>query len=160
MGCIRTSGVINIKNCNQTSIKQNFNVQKKENINNFNLPNNYSNEEICEKNASEIDDKYLIFEKISKNLLSTDYKIQCIENENIFKTMKVFKKNIIKQNNDKSIFREIRNLKKINHENLVRVEGIYEDKINYYIIFDYSPYGLLENILKKKKKNFQKIKQK
>ena len=35
-----------------------------------------------------------------------------------------------------------------------------KDKINYYIIFDYSPYGLLENILKKKKKNFQKIKQK
>ena len=96
MGCIRTSGVINIKNCNQTSIKQNFNVQKKENINNFNLPNNYSNEEICEKNASEIDDKYLIFEKIYKNLLSSYYKIQCIENENIFKTMKVFKKNIIK----------------------------------------------------------------
>ena len=152
MGCIRTSGVINIKNCNQTSIKQNFNVQKKENINNDNLPNNYSNEEICEKNASEIDDKYLIFEKIYKNLLSSYYKIQCIENENIFKTMKVFKKNIIKQNNDKSIFREIRNLKKINHENLVRVEGIYEDKINYYIIFDYSPYGLLENILKKKKR--------
>ena len=99
MGCIRTSGVINIKNCNQTSIKKTFNDQKKENINNDNLANNYSIEEIFEKNASEIDDKYLIFEKISKNLLSTDYKIQCIENENIFKTMKVFKKNIIKQNN-------------------------------------------------------------
>ena len=61
MGCIRTSGVINIKNCNQTSIKKTFNDQKKENINNDNLANNYSIEEIFEKNASEILNENLLY---------------------------------------------------------------------------------------------------
>ena len=163
MGCIKTSGVINIYNNNDKN-EENKNkiIEKQKQIDlinvkdkNFELNNQiYSNQNdsILVKNASEIDDKYIIFEKVSKNSISADYKIQSKLNQNIFKAMKVFKKSLINDEDENSIFEEIKLLKTLNHENIIRVEDIYKDKINYYIIFEYSQYGSIENIMKEKEK--------
>ena len=163
MGCIKTSGVINIYNNNDKN-EENKNkiIEKQKQIDlinvkdkNFELNNQiYSNQNdsILVKNASEIDDKFIIFEKVSKNSISADYKIQSKLNQNIFKAMKVFKKSLINDEDENSIFEEIKLLKTLNHENIIRVEDIYKDKINYYIIFEYSQYGSIENIFKEREK--------
>ena len=163
MGCIKTSGVININNNNDKNEEYKNKIiekQKKVDINNFKEKNIELNNElslnqkdsILVKNASEIDDKYIIFEKFSKNEISEDYKIQSKLNQNIFKAMKVFKISLINNDDENSIFEEIKILKTLNHENIIRVEDIYKDKINYYIIFEYSQYGSIENIIKEREK--------
>ena len=163
MGCIKTSGVININNNNDNNEEINKKIiekQKKGDSNkckeeiivlNNKLSINQKDKTII-KNASKIDDKYIIFEKFSKNSISSDYKIQSKQNPEIFKAMKIFKKSLIQEDDENSIFEEIKILKSLNHENIIKVEDIYKDKINYYIIFEYSQYGSIENIFKEREK--------
>ena len=163
MGCIKTSGVININNNNDNNEEINKKIIEKQKKGDSNkckeeiivLNNKLSinqKDKIIIKNASKIDDKYIIFEKFSKNSISSDYKIQSKQNPEIFKAMKIFKKSLIQEDDENSIFEEIKLLKTLNHENIIRVEDIYKDKINYYIIFEYSQYGSIENIIKEREK--------
>ena len=163
MGCIKTSGVININNNNDNNEEINKKIIKKQKKGDSNkckeeiivLNNKLSinqKDKIIIKNASKIDDKYIIFEKFSKNSISSDYKIQSKQNPEIFKAMKIFKKSLIQEDDENSIFEEIKILKSLNHENIIKVEDIYKDKINYYIIFEYSQYGSIENIFKEREK--------
>ena len=163
MGCIKTSGVININNNNDNNEEINKKIIEKQKKGDSNkckeeiivLNNKLSinqKDKIIIKNASKIDDKYIIFEKFSKNSISSDYKIQSKQNPEIFKAMKIFKKSLIQEDDENSIFEEIKILKSLNHENIIKVEDIYKDKINYYIIFEYSQYGSIENIFKEREK--------
>ena len=98
------------------------------------------------KNASELDDKYYILEKLSKNPISTNYKIQSKENTKIFKNMKVISKSTISENNDeKKILQEIEILKNLKHENIIEVEECYGDEKCYYVITEYSEFGNLKD---------------
>ena len=98
------------------------------------------------KNASELDDKYYILEKLSKNPISTNYKIQSKENTKIFKNMKVISKSTINENNDeKKILQEIEILKNLKHENIIEVEECYGDEKCYYVITEYSEFGNLKD---------------
>ncbi len=98
------------------------------------------------KNASEIDDKYYILEKLSKNPISTNYKIQSKANTKIFKNMKVISKSSISENNDeKKILEEIEVLKNLKHENIIEVEECYGDETCYYVITEYSDFGNLKD---------------
>ena len=98
------------------------------------------------KNASELDDKYYILEKLSKNPISTNYKIQSKENTKIFKNMKVISKSTINENNDeKKILQEIEILKNLKHENIIEVEECYGDEKCYYVITEYSDFGNLKD---------------
>ena len=102
MGCIKTSGVININNNNDNNEEINKKIIEKQKKGDSNkckeeiivLNNKLSinqKDKIIIKNASKIDDKYIIFEKFSKNSISSDYKIQSKQNPEIFKAMKIFK---------------------------------------------------------------------
>ena len=157
MGCIKPSSVIKINN-NQKASLNNYceNDINNENINDY-YYNNQQNENSQNendlnlfKNSYEIDEEYIILEKINKNSFSIDYKIQSKKNHNIFKTMKIFNKSLLGENYDQKFLKEFQILKSLNHENIINFEEIYIDKYYYYIIFNYYEYGTLEKFFEKK----------
>ncbi len=172
MGCVKSSSVIKINNDdlekkkNQNNNDTNNYINLKENINNNiinenerkrkdeKIENNNQNDSVKHfiKKSSEIDSQYFILELFSKNSFSSTYKIQSKSNQNIIKAMKIYQKPLIKENEEEIIIKEMNFLKSLNHENIIKIEEIYSDNLNLYIIFENIKYGTLENILKVEKK--------
>ena len=177
MGCVKTNKTVyvdqkksNINNDFQSEIKSDFKKETdsilktnnnlsnnhNKNINNKSEDDNFSKSSFL-KDASEIDDKYFILEKISKNPVSTNYKIQNKKNPSTFKTMKVITKSTFGENDeDKKIIEEIEILKGLRHENVIEIEQCYLDEKFFYIISEFSAYGNLKNQFGIKKKIFRK----
>ena len=172
MGCVKSSSVIKINNDdlekkkNQNNNDTNNYINLKENINNNiinenerkrkdeKIENNNQNDSVKHfiKKSSEIDSQYFILELFSKNSFSSTYKIQSKSNQNIIKAMKIYQKPLIKENEEEIIIKEINFLKSLNHENIIKIEEIYSDNLNLYVMFENIKYGTLENILKVEKK--------
>ena len=157
MGCIKPSSVIKINNNKKDSLNNYCeNYINNENINDYyynnqqNENNQNENDLNLFKNSYEIDEEYIILEKINKNSFSIDYKIQSKKNHNVFKTMKIFNKSLLGENYDQKFLKEFQILKSLNHENIINFEDIYIDKYYYYIIFNYYEYGTLEKFFEKK----------
>ena len=162
MGCVKTNKTVyveqkksNINNDFQSEIKSDYKKETdsilktnnnlsnnhNKNINNKSEDDNFSKSSFL-KDASEIDDKYFILEKISKNPVSTNYKIQNKKNPSTFKTMKVITKSTFGENDeDKKIIEEIEILKGLKHENVIEIEQCYLDEKFFYIISEFSDYG-------------------
>ena len=171
MGCVKSSSLIKInkndleKNKNQNNIGPNNYINLKENNNKNiinenerkreeeNIENNNQNDKvkIFIKKASEIEAQYLILELISKNSYSSDYRIQSKSNPLIIKTMKIVQKPLINEKEEEIIIEEMNFLKLLNHENIIKIEEIYSDESNLYLIFENIQYGTLEKILNIKK---------
>ena len=173
MGCVKTNKTVyvdqkksNINNDFQSEIKSDFKKETdsilktnnnlsnnhNKNINNKSEDDNFSKSSFL-KDASEIDDKYFILEKISKNPVSTNYKIQNKKNPSTFKTMKVITKSTFGENDeDKKIIEEIEILKGLKHENVIEIEQCYLDEKFIYIISEFSDYGNLKDQFGIKKK--------
>ena len=172
MGCVKSSSLIKInkndieKNKNQNKIDTNnyINLKENNNKNNINenenkrkdkkIENNDQNDSVNNfiKKSSEIDAQYFILELISKNSFSSNYKIQSKSNKNIIKTMKIFDKSLINKKEEESIIKEIFFLKSLKHENIIKIEDIYSDDLNIYIIFENIENGTLERLINKKEK--------
>ena len=172
MGCVKTKTTIT---CNKENKKNNNdelhyekkspdnkldldsnsktnNASNKKNIINYNEINNKTQNKLL-KDASEIDNLYFILEKISKNPISQNYKIQNKKNPSIFKTMKVLTKSTIQENDEElKIIKEIEILKGLKHENVIEIEKCYSDEKYFYIISEYSDYGSLKDQFGIKKK--------
>ena len=173
MGCVKTKTTIK---CNKEEKKNNnnfelqnekkspdnkidldsnsktYNASNKKNIINYNDVNNQNQNKIL-KDASEIDNNYFILEKISKNSISQNYKIQNKKNPSIFKTMKVLTKSTMQENDEElKIIQEIEILKGLKHENVIEIEQCYSDEKFFYIISEYSDYGSLKDQFGIKKK--------
>ena len=128
------------------------NASNKKNIINYNEINNKTQNKLL-KDASEIDNLYFILEKISKNPISQNYKIQNKKNPSIFKTMKVLTKSTMEENDEElKIIQEIEILKGLKHENVIEIEQCYSDEKFFYIISEYSDYGSLKDQFGIKKK--------
>ena len=186
MGCVGTSRNIKIKD--KIDVNDQFNLNHEDNENKIKTPEiKLDSESITKKaklsnnnmiynespirvnssiktfmkDASEIDDKYFILEKLSKNPISTNYKIQSKENSKIFKNMKVITKSSISENDDeKKILKEIEILQNLKHENIIQVEECYGDDKCYYVITEHSDFGSLKDqfgILKKYSENQTKF---
>ena len=90
--------------------------------------------------------------KIIKNLgQGTFGKVDLVENKisGVLRAMKVIKKGNInsKQTNEASVLNELNILKKIDHQNVVKIYEFYMDAENYYLITEYCPGGdLFEQI--------------
>ena len=173
MGCVKTNKTVyveqkksNINNDFQSEIKSDYKKETdsilktnnnlsnnhNKNINNKSEDDNFSKSSFL-KDASEIDDKYFILEKISKNPVSTNYKIQNKKNPSTFKTMKVITKSTFGENDeDKKIIEEIEILKGLKHENVIEIEQCYLDEKFFYIISEFSDYGNLKDQFGIKKK--------
>ena len=173
MGCVKTNKTVNVEqkksNINndfQSEIKSDYKKETdsilktnnnlsnnhNKNINNKSEDDNFSKSSFL-KDASEIDDKYFILEKISKNPVSTNYKIQNKKNPSTFKTMKVITKSTFGENDeDKKIIEEIEILKGLKHENVIEIEQCYLDEKFFYIISEFSDYGNLKDQFGIKKK--------
>ena len=172
MGCVKTKTTIT---CNKENKKNNNdelhyekkspdnkldldsnsktnNASNKKNIINYNEINNKTQNKLL-KDASEIDNLYFILEKISKNPISQNYKIQNKKNPSIFKTMKVLTKSTMEENDEElKIIQEIEILKGLKHENVIEIEQCYSDEKFFYIISEYSDYGSLKDQFGIKKK--------
>jgi len=172
MGCVKTKTTITCNTQNKKNINDEFQNEKKSPENKLDLDSNSKTNQVSNKkdiinyneknnpiqkkileDASEIDNNYFILEKISKNPISQNYKIQNKKNPSIFKTMKVLTKSTIQENDEElKIIKEIEILKGLKHENVIEIEKCYSDEKYFYIISEYSDYGSLKDQFGIKKK--------
>ena len=172
MGCVKTKATITCNTQNKKNINDEFQNEKKSPENKLDLDSNSKTNQVSNKkdiinyneknnpiqkkileDASEIDNNYFILEKISKNPISQNYKIQNKKNPSIFKTMKVLTKSTIQENDEElKIIKEIEILKGLKHENVIEIEKCYSDEKYFYIISEYSDYGSLKDQFGIKKK--------
>ena len=172
MGCVKTKTTITCNTQNKKNINDEFQNEKKSSENKLDLDSNSKTNQVSNKkdiinyneknnpiqkkileDASEIDNNYFILEKISKNPISQNYKIQNKKNPSIFKTMKVLTKSTIQENDEElKIIKEIEILKGLKHENVIEIEKCYSDEKYFYIISEYSDYGSLKDQFGIKKK--------
>ena len=135
MGCVKTKTTITCNTQNKKNINDEFQNEKKSPENKLDLDSNSKTNQVSNKkdiinyneknnpiqkkileDASEIDNNYFILEKISKNPISQNYKIQNKKNPSIFKTMKVLTKSTIQENDEElKIIKEIEILKGLKH---------------------------------------------
>ncbi len=133
------------------NIKNDSNLSNKKKTNNTNNKNNKNNSNITIPEI--IKNKFEILEETNRNQMTINFKIRNKRNKNIYKTMKIIRKNIInKKGDEKKIISEIEILKQLKHENIIQVEECIVDNNNFFVIAEYCQFGTLEDYLNKNKK--------
>ena len=95
--------------------------------------------------------KYTIIGEISNQQSTEEFKIQLKSNLNVFRSMRIIRKNSKKHNNeeeDNTVFEEVKILKGINHKHICQLYECVTTPHNYFLIMDYCKEGNLESKLK------------
>ena len=115
------------------TFKNKSNLSNKSNINNSNNNTDKNNSNISIPEI--IKNKFDILEETNRNQMTINYKIRNKKKKNIYKTLKIIRKNVINKNSDeKKILSEIEILKQLKNENIIQVEEciVYNNK--FFII--------------------------
>ena len=137
------------------SLKKTF--KNKSNLSNKSNTNNSNNN--TDKNNSNISipeiikNKFDILEETNRNQMTINYKIRNKKKKNIYKTLKIIRKNVINKNSDeKKILSEIEILKQLKNENIIQVEECIVDNHNFFVIAEYCQFGSLRDYINKNNK--------
>ena len=140
---------------NNEEINDNEYLNEEENYENNrnNINNNENGDNNLTINIDEINSNYIILDKIYKNEISIDYKIQSKKNRNLFQILKIIEKNKIgKSIPEEKIISEIKILKSLKNEKIIQVYDCFYDNKNYYIITELCELGNLNSLMKKTKR--------
>ena len=133
------------------TFKNKSNLSNKSNINNSNNNTDKNNSNISIPEI--IKNKFDILEETNRNQMTINYKIRNKKKKNIYKTLKIIRKNVINKNSDeKKILSEIEILKQLKHENIIQVEECIVDNHNFFVIAEYCQFGSLRDYINKNKK--------
>ncbi len=137
------------------SLKKTF--KNKSNLSNKSNTNNSNNN--TDKNNSNISipeiikNKFDILEETNRNQMTINYKIRNKKKKNIYKTLKIIRKNVINKNSDeKKILSEIEILKQLKNENIIQVEECIVDNHNFFVIAEYCQFGSLRDYMNENQK--------
>ena len=133
------------------TFKNKSNLSNKSNINNSNNNTDKNNSNISIPEI--IKNKFDILEETNRNQMTINYKIRNKKKKNIYKTLKIIRKNVINKNSDeKKILSEIEILKQLKNENIIQVEECIVDNHNFFVIAEYCQFGSLRDYINKNNK--------
>ena len=92
---------------------------------------------------------YRVIRDIGQGAFATVYKVQRVDDDEIF-AMKVVKKSNLGSSDDIVRFqREIDSMTILRHENIVQLHDFFSDENNFYLVIDYCPNGELSDFIAK-----------
>lgn len=105
-----------------------------------------------------LQEDYVVIKEIDSGKFGTVYLCQDIITHEEFAMKKILKKDLKNIKYLNQIFNEIAILRKLDHENIIKLYKVYEDDKSIYLILEYVQHGnMLKRILKKKKMHEKQV---